>query len=169
MRSLMVSLLAMVLSACLVTDRFDVKPRKATLGAHLKKDIAREAMLGWKMGIILYGGEKGVNSDRLREHDTLLLRVGYYASEHMIKIKDRTFYTRDSVAPCLDQVFTNALLYTKLYLERAEDSFIRSGSSLTRIASYGRFEDSTYYAASAARDCKVEETGNVFETGEFGW
>jgi len=169
MRKLTASLLPLVLSACLVTDRFDVKPRKAILGAHLKKDVAREAMLGWKMGIILYTSEKGVNSDQLREHDTLLLRVGYYASEHMIKIKDRTFYTKDSVAPCLDQVFTNALLYTKLYLERAEDSFMRSGSSLVRVSSYGRFEDSTYYAASAVRDCQIDETGTVFETGEFGW
>ncbi len=158
-------------SGCLVTDEALLPPRKAVQGADLRNDIGTRAVLGYHNAVRQYLRDKSLSTNvfDLRDINDHYAAVFLLSSSYFTKAEAYTYYTRRSSEECLETVLWHSMTYSYQYLNRVEGTFVRAGDSLVKTVHSNQYGEAAVFGASAAADCNLKETGNILETGEFGF
>lgn len=157
-------------SGCLLTDAALIPPRKAIQGADLREDIGRMAVLGYQNAVRQYRKDKSLGTaSRIRGINDHYMSAYLLASQYFAPAEEFEYYSERSATECLDTVFWLSNVYAYQYLYRVEASFTRVGDSLVKTVENKQYGEAAVFAASAASDCNLRETGNLIELGDgFG-
>lgn len=158
-------------SGCLLTNEALLTPRKAIQGADLREDVGYRATTAYYNALRQYMNDKGLDRTPAKIPDIgeNYMRVYLLASQYFLEAEEFDFYTRASAEECLETVFWSGNVYAYQYVSRVEATFVRVGDGLRKVASDTQYGEAAVFAASAASDCNLRKTGNIIETGEFGF